>query len=159
MNVAPRVVYDCNVLVQALISRRGPAFAAVEAARERRVVLYISQFVLDELRRVSARPLIATRFSLTEKRVADFVALLEGSSHFLSTVPKVFNYDRDPGDAHYVDLAVAANAQLIVSRDGDLLSLGDLNRAEGRDFAQRFPGLQILTPPQLLAMLASDVGE
>jgi putative PIN family toxin of toxin-antitoxin system len=156
MSLAPRVVYDCNVLLQALISRRGPAFAAVEAAREGRVVLFLSQFIVDELQRVAARPSIAVRFSLTAARVAEFLNLVEKDSHRLSAVPSVFEYDRDPKDAQYVDLAVAANAQLIVSRDNDLLALGDPTRPEGRDFALRFPGLQILTPPQLLTMLAAD---
>jgi predicted nucleic acid-binding protein len=32
----------------------------------------------------------------------------------------VFEYERDTDDAHYIDLAVACRAKLIVSRDRDL---------------------------------------
>ena len=72
----------------------------------------------------------------------------------LSVVPAVFEFPRDPTDAHYVDLAIAAHAKLIVSRDLDLLSLGDPQTADGQDFQRRFPGLQILTPTQLLQQLS-----
>ena len=65
-------------------------------------------------------------------------------------MPSVFEYERDPDDAHYVNLALAANARLIVSRDNDLLALGDQSKLDGRDFAKRFPTLSILTPPAFL---------
>jgi hypothetical protein len=41
-----------------------------------------------------------------------------------------------------------------VSRDADLLELGDLATLNGRDFS--FPALRILTPPQFLAELDAD---
>lgn len=153
MNSPPRVVYDCNVLLQSLISQRGPANTAVQAASDGRVVLFLSQAIIDELQRVAARPHIASRFSLTEQRLAGYIATLEQCSHRISWVPHVFDFARDPEDAHYVDLAVAAHATLIVSRDNDLLSLADLSTADGKDFAVRFPGIDILTPPQLLERL------
>lgn len=156
MTPPPQAVYDCNVLVQALISKRGPAYVAVEAAGDGRVDLFHSAYIVDELRRVAARPSLAIRFSLTEKRVDDFVELLEGCSHCMTAVPHVFDLDRDPDDAHYVDLAVAAKAQLIVSRDRDLLSLSDLTRPEGQEFARRFPNLQVVTLPQLLALISLE---
>ena len=71
----------------------------------------------------------------------------------IDDVPHVFDLPRDPKDAHFVDLAVAARAKLLVSRDNDLLSLSDPTTPEGRDFAARFPGLEILTLPQLLARI------
>jgi uncharacterized protein len=158
MTSQPRVVYDCNVLLQALISQKGPAGGAVEAVRQRRVALFLSQFIIDELRDVAARPHLATKFSLTDEKISTFIADLQRHSHLINTVPHVFDFDRDPDDANYVDLAVAANATLIVSRDADLLSLSNLTTPEGRDFAARFPGLEILTPPQLLARIAPVPG-
>jgi hypothetical protein len=49
-----------------------------------------------------------------------------------------------------VDLALKAEAQLIVSRDRHLLMLTDPARKEGQDFQARFPTLRILDPVQLL---------
>jgi predicted nucleic acid-binding protein len=64
-----------------------------------------------------------------------------------------FEFPRDPKDARYVDLALAAQAKLIVSRDLDLLFLGDPSTPEGRDFQARFPDVEILTPTELLRLL------
>jgi predicted nucleic acid-binding protein len=44
----PRVVYDCNVYVQALINLNGPASRCVESAREGKASLFVSPFVLAE---------------------------------------------------------------------------------------------------------------
>lgn len=149
-----RVVFDCNVLFQALISQRGPAWAAFDAAYEKRVALVLSQYIVDELRDVVARPHLAARFALTDDKIAAFLATLEGFAEKIVEVPHVFDFPRDPNDAHYVDLAVTANASLIVSRDADLLSLSDLATSDGREFAAKFPAIEILTPPQLLSRLA-----
>ncbi|HEY4233418.1 MAG TPA: putative toxin-antitoxin system toxin component, PIN family [Lacipirellulaceae bacterium] len=65
----------------------------------------------------------------------------------------MFDFPRDPKDAHYVDLALAVNAKLIVSRDKDLLSLRDATTTDGRDFMSRFPALSILTPPEALKLI------
>ena len=67
--------------------------------------------------------------------------------------PHVFEFPRDPDDAHYIDLAVAAKARLVVSRDEDLLSLRDTGTEAGRDLVARFPELTILTPPEALALV------
>ena len=115
--------------------------------------MLLSPLILDELRDVAARPHLAMKFSLTEERVADFIAVLRQNSRQVSVVPHIFEFDRDPKDAHYIDLAVAADAKLIVSRDNDLLSLGDRSTAQGQDFATRFPNIEILTPTELLAQL------
>jgi hypothetical protein len=69
-------------------------------------------------------------FGITAEGLADFIQMLEVSATMIDDVPHV-------------------------SRDNDLLSLGDPATAEGREFAARFPGLEILTPPQLLARIAS----
>jgi predicted nucleic acid-binding protein len=60
--------------------------------------------------------------------------------------PLVFSYQRDPDDAHYVNLAIAAQAELIVSRDRDLLDLMDPTKPEAADFQRRFPQVRIVDP-------------
>ncbi len=68
----------------------------------------------------------------------------------LQGFPELFAYQRDPEDAHYVNLAVAADARLIVSRDKDLLDLMDLAKPEAADFQNRYPALRILSPVEFL---------
>jgi putative PIN family toxin of toxin-antitoxin system len=159
MTPAQRVVFDCNVLFQALISPEGPSGAVVAAAKSRQVSLIVSPWLFDELVDVATRPRLASRFAISERRLNDFVESLRSRCTVIAEVPHVYDHPRDPDDAHYVDLAVAADAKLIVSRDNDLLALADHATVEGRDFAARFPDLSILTPPELLALLAEPAGE
>lgn len=64
-------------------------------------------------------------------------------------------YDRDPDDAHYVNLALAADARLILSRGKDLLDLMDSTKPEAAEFQKRFPTLRILNPVGFLREVAS----
>ena len=65
-------------------------------------------------------------------------------------MPKVFTLARDPKDEPYIDLAAAAQARYLVSRDNDLLDLmGDAA------FRRQFPGLTVIDPVALLRELAS----
>lgn len=56
---------------------------------------------------------------------------------------------RDPKDEPYLNLAVAAQATFLVSRDLDLLDL-----IKDAAFRQRHPDLNILDPPAFLAEMA-----
>ena len=153
MTAVERVVFDCNVLFQALVSPGGPARKLVELAGEGTLALYSSSYVLDELKDVVSRPKIQKQFVLSDVAVTKFFDLIAVCATMLDDVVHVYDLPRDPKDAHYVDLAVAAKAKLIVSRDKDLLALRDDTTAEGRDFHARFPEIQVLTPPELLALI------
>lgn len=157
MTKAPdRVVFDCNVFFQAFISESGPAGRLLQAVDEKRITLYISEYVLLELRDVLSRPRLVSQFGFTSERVAEYLKSVEEMALTIAAVPHVFDFPRDPKDAHYVDLAVAADAKLIVSRDKDLLSLRDSSTADGQDFRARFPTIEILTPPEALQSIEAD---
>lgn len=156
MSPPSRAVFDCNVLLQALISPQGPSGKLLHSAKGGKLTLYVSQYVLDELREVTARPKVARKFRLTPEVVSRFCDELIGHATLIDTVPHVFDFPRDPDDAHYIDLAVAANAALVVSRDHDLLSLRDVSTEAGRDFAAQFPSIEILTPPEALRRLETS---
>jgi putative PIN family toxin of toxin-antitoxin system len=153
MSEPDRVVFDCNVYFQSLISPAGPAGECLNAVRQGRLLLFASRQVFEELRDVCLRPTIAARFRLTEGRVDAFVSDVEKLGTFVEDIPHVFDYERDPDDAHYVDLAVATGARLIVSRDNDLLALNNADEPAGADFQRRFPDLEILTPDEVLSRL------
>lgn len=153
MKSPERVVFDWNVLFQAIISPAGPAGQLLAAVNAGKISLFVSEFVLDELKDVTARPKLASQFKFNRDRVARFFDSLTKVATTVSDVPHIFDFPRDQKDAHYVDLALAADAKLIVSRDKDLLSLRDTATAEGRDFLSRFPTLSILTPPEALKLI------
>jgi putative PIN family toxin of toxin-antitoxin system len=152
----PRIVFDCNVFFQAAISAAGPAHRLLQHVVDGHATLFISTFVIGELTELTADPRIKNKYRLTDGGLAEYFATIRRHAVFVDNVPHVFDFDRDPDDAHYVDLAVAANARLIVSRDKDLLSLRDITTADGQQFLARFPTLSILTPPEALKVLDGE---
>lgn len=153
MSAPPRVVFDCNIFLQALLSIRGPAFACWQRAANDDISRITSPYILDEIRRLPEHPTLRTIRHLTADRVERFIMEVLATCVLIKDVPAVFTFERDPDDAHYVDLAVHADAKLIVSRDNDLLSLMDESRIDAREFMRRFPALRKVDPVALLREL------
>ena len=65
-------------------------------------------------------------------------------------MPRVFAYERDPKDEPYINLALAVHAEYLVSRDSDILDLGDTSSQEGQRFQERFPQVKIVDPVTFL---------
>ena len=156
MKLPPPVVFDCMIYAQALISPHGPAAQCVERMRRGELHLVWSDYVLREIRELP--PKIPPRFGLTPDRVDAFILDIAPHVEYLNLVAEIYVNPFDPDDSHYVNLAVAAHATLITSRDGDLLRLMELERPEAREFHRRFPAIQIVTPTELLALLAGQPG-
>lgn len=88
---------------------------------------------------------LSAKLGVKPERVARFLIDLAKYTEPVATIPAQFSYERDPDDAHYVNLAIATRATFLVARDKDLQ---DLMRIE--DFRRRFPDLHIVTPPEFL---------
>ena len=71
-------------------------------------------------------------------------------------MPRRFEFPRDPDDEPYLNLAIAAGDEFLVTRDRDILDLMDGNTKEGRDFQSRFPRLTILNPVEFLKALETE---
>ena len=86
-----RAVFDCNVFVQAVASRRGPAaeaFARVEAGCG--IELCVSDDLLTEVRSVTGRPDVRKKLrTLTDERVAQLLALIDRIAVKIADVPLV----------------------------------------------------------------------
>ena len=145
----PTVVYDCNIFIQALININGPSGSYVSHSLAGNVLLLLSAYVLSEIREAPNKPTPA-RLGVTVERTETLIDDLLKSAVIVPAVPTRFAYPRDPDDAHYVNLALAGDAQVIVSRDKDLLSLMDMTRPDGRNFHNAFPALRVLDPVQFL---------
>lgn len=154
MTASIRVVFDCNIYFQALISPGGPSGRCVSQALAERVQLFCSEFVVNEIQSTTQHPKLRSRFAtLTDAAVKALISDIERVATFIDVFPEPFQYPRDPDDAHYVNLALAAQAKYVVSRDNDLLDLMNMTRAEAREFRSRFPSLEIIEPPQFLREL------
>jgi putative PIN family toxin of toxin-antitoxin system len=152
----PKVVFDCNVFVQALINLNGPAGRCVQKARDKEVLLFVSPYVLAEVREIHLK--IPAKYGITAGQTEELAAAIPSFSTLVTDVPEVYRHPHDPDDSPYVNLAMTANARLIVSRDRHLLMLADGNRIEGKDFQTRFPGFRIIDPVVLLRELEQTAG-
>jgi len=135
-SAAPQVVFDCNIFVQALINIHGPAGRCVQKAKDGEVKLFVSPFILAEIREIHLKT--PAKYGITSEQTEELVATVAQFATLVTDVPEIYRHPFDPDDSAYVNLALKVNAQLIVSRDRHLLNLADANRAEGRIFRRDF---------------------
>ena len=146
----PKVVFDCNVFVQAFFNVNGPAASCVRLIENDVVTLLLSTVVLAELRDVLNRPKLQRRFHAASRDLVDeFLRSLLDKADIVKEVGQQFNFKRDPKDEMYINLALSADARYLISRDNDLLDLMKETDA-GKDFRRRFPSLTILNPVAFL---------
>jgi putative PIN family toxin of toxin-antitoxin system len=154
---AKLVIFDCVVLVQGLIAGSGPAVECIKLFEQGKFQLAVCSELLDEARDVLARSSLRQRYpSLTHSRVTALLQLLVYRGRFFSNVRRHFEYARDPNDEPYLNLAIEARADFIVTRDRDLLDLCRWDTEVGRDFQKRFRFVSILDPVDFLKMFREE---
>lgn len=132
-----RAVIDTNVLLSALLWG-GTPHALFEQVRNGTVTLISSPALLAELARVIDRPkfdVILLRSNTSRAQTLAEVRLL---AEVIDPPPLAQPVCRDKDDDAVLALAMAAQADLVISGDDDLLSLIS------------FEGIPILTPAQAL---------
>lgn len=153
MKTAPLVgaVFDCNVYLQAAARELSVAAECLRLVEKGLVRLYLSEEILTEIEDVLNRPEIRKHFqTLTDELVNAFLLRLRKNSQVFRKVPKKFSYLRDPDDEPYINLAVKAKVNYLVSRDNDLLDLMRDYSAEAKEFRQRFRPLLVIEPLEFL---------
>jgi len=129
-----RVILDTNVLISAFISNKGASAKILAHCQKGELELLISPDSLTELRRVFLYPSVRKRFVYDDEHIDRFIAVLEQVATVIAphSVPRVVPDDAD--DDIFIALALAGEAQYIVTSDKHLLSVG------------RHQGITILTP-------------
>jgi putative PIN family toxin of toxin-antitoxin system len=149
MSAGPqKVVFDCVIFAQAMISETGPAGQCLELVRSGTIQLVLSNYVITEIRELPLK--LPSRLMVSSERVEAFLNVVVPLAETIGDVPARYQHPIDADDSHYVNLALAASATLITSRDHHLLDLMDQSQPLGRDFRQRFPQLEIVRPEELL---------
>jgi putative PIN family toxin of toxin-antitoxin system len=150
----PRVVFDCNVLLQAAAWEKSVAAKCLNLAESGLVQICVSREVLAEAEDVLNRPEIRSHFpDLSDEIVGAFLKRLQNLSVLIRPVPKKFSYPRDEDDEPYINLAVEAGADFIISRDRDLLDLMTGHTDECKEFRQRFRPLRVIEPTEFLRLI------
>jgi uncharacterized protein len=136
------------------VKERGFAVNCLELVENDEIKLFVSEEILAESGDVLTRPKLQARFSLlTNERVERLLEILKQKATLIKNVPEVFSYLRDPKDEKYINLAVEAKANYIVSRDRDLLDLMTDFTDEAKSFRQRFRPLKVLEPLEFLQII------
>ena len=147
--MTPTVVFDCMILLQATANPMGEAGRCYREVESGSVQLTMSQATRYEAHDVLTREAIRLQLPrLTDGRVEEFLGSLDYYSRQQHPVPQVAQLPRDPKDEKYLNLAIAANAQYLVTRDNDLL---DLMKSD--EFRSNYPNLEILGPAEFLQRL------
>lgn len=150
----PRAVLDCNVLIQAVSNEAGPAGQVLRLLQGNRIEVFVSRAVLKELRAVLQYPSVREKLpDLDDERIDSFLKQFAFRATLIRQVRHVFDYPRAPQDEPYIDLAAAANANYLISRDRDLLSLATAPSLLAKQFRQRYPRLHVLNPVAFLAIM------
>jgi putative PIN family toxin of toxin-antitoxin system len=136
------IIFDASTLVSATFRRDGvPARAVRFALQSNR--LAVSEATMAELLDVLARPRLL-RFLDVGLR-DELLGQLDALATFFSPSETVTDC-RDAKDDKYLELALAASANVIVSSDEDLLVL------------HPWRGVRVLRPAEFLAETAGGVG-
>jgi putative PIN family toxin of toxin-antitoxin system len=142
-----RAVFDCMMFLQGAARRESPAGVCLLLVELGTVELCLSTEIMNEIRDVLARSRIRQKFpSLTDHLVNRFLEALERQAILIPNAPRLFRYERDPKDEPYINLALAANATHLVSRDKDVLDLAKPSNPQGIWLRKESAHLRILDP-------------
>ena len=126
----------------------------LELFDQRKITLYVSDQTLDELRSVIDRPEVRAALpGITELRIESLFRRLDKKAVKTKPVDDAFRYPRDAADEPYINLAIAAHADFLITRDRDLLDLMTAYDETSKEFRQRFRFLRVLEPEDLLRTL------
>ncbi|MGO8698646.1 MAG: putative toxin-antitoxin system toxin component, PIN family [Limisphaerales bacterium] len=134
-----RVVFDAGVVFSGA-GWRGEAHRCLAAMAHRRVIAYATEETLKELSN-----LLSARGGRARHRPDAILSWYQDHVKRVEPAPLGKQRSRDAKDDPYLACALAAGAKIIVTRDGDLLTLG-------KPF-----GIQIMTPRELLVRLSKPL--
>lgn len=138
--VPVRIIADTNTALSGLLWQGSPR-RLINLARERAFTLCTSVAMLAELAEVIGRVKFADRVSAAGLSAAELVRDYANLAEIVEPAFLSEPVSRDPDDDLVLATALAAEATLIVSGDGDLLAL------------DAFRGIRILRAAEALALI------
>lgn len=121
MSAVFRVVLDTNVVLSALVFRGGAAGQVRQAWQRGLLLPLVSKATAQELVRVLAYPKFRLSAAEQHELLADYLPYAE-TVRIAQPLPQV-PHCRDPLDLPFMHLALAGQAQVLVSGDRDLLAI------------------------------------
>lgn len=127
----PRIVLDSNVCLD-LFAFKDPLTASLLAAlRERRIEAVTDTACREEWQRVLTYPKLALTDEVRAECLRDYDELLRLHEYDPAVPVCALPRCADPDDQKFLELALAADARWLLSRDHALLALGRRTAREG----------------------------
>ena len=140
-----RAVVDTNVLLSGLLWRGRP-HVLMEQVRAGALTLISSSALLAELAEVMNRPKFQVILAGSKTDPEQTLVKLRRLAEIVDPPPLPAPVSRDPSDDDVLALAAASRADLIITGDADLLTLG------------RHPGIPIIDPAEAIARISDSTG-
>lgn len=134
------MVVDTSVLICALIAEKGPSREILRRCLRGEYKPLVSNALFSEYEDVSGRKRILDACPLSTQEIRELLNSLYSVCHWVSVYFLWRPNLKDEGDNFLIELALAGNADFIISQN-----IKDLRGSE-----LRFPELRILTPEQML---------
>lgn len=135
-----RAVIDTGVFVSALIRKQGTIGDVLRALRDGRFTAIYTTDIVVEIIDVLGREKFRAKYHIEPDDITSLVNLIRLRGELVTPTQKV-TACRDPKDDKFLEAALAAKADCIVSGDADLLALNP------------FEEIPILRPSEFLARL------
>jgi hypothetical protein len=139
-----RAVVDTNTLISGIISPLGASAQIVRRWQRGDFLLVTSPALLVELRRVLHYPRVADRLGWSDDERLQFMKNFQTLAVITPGELELPGLTRDPKDDPVVACAVEGEAEVIVSGDQDLLTLGT------------YGDVRVVRPSEFLALLQAQ---
>jgi uncharacterized protein len=139
-----RIVLHVNVWISGLLWVGVPG-RIFDLAADYQITIFVSEPIREDIKEILKRKKLQAKIQSLGVSGEDLLAVVEQLSESCSTEAVEVPELRDPDDIVILETALAANAEVIITGDLDLLVLREFN------------GIQILTPQAFLSQYFSDM--
>ena len=123
----PKAVLDTNVWVSALLWGGKPA-VIIKAAEEGKVGIFASEEIVSEISQVLAYPKLARTYLAEGLLHEELIEAVMKVVKFVEVTQKVKVVLGHPADDRFIDCALVARADYVVSGDKHLLKVGSCKK-------------------------------
>ena len=118
-----RVVIDANVFVSAILKPNSNPDKVIDLVTQGRITLALSHDILAEIRKVLLYPKIKKELKLTTKEIREALAQIAEAAIITSGRVRLQAIESDSDDNRYLECAVEAQGDFIISGDRHLKDL------------------------------------
>ena len=136
-----RVVVDANVFVSAILKTNSNPDKVIDLVKQGRITLALSHDILAEIGKVLLYPKIRKELKLTTKEIGEALAQIAQAAIITSGRVRLKAIESDPDDNRYLECAVEAQADFIISGDRHLKDL------------KNFQGIKIVNSATFIAFI------